>query len=56
MENRLANRPNRRAQVSSGTAAGIIPVVKCDGRPIGDGKPGPVFRQLRERFLAYVRG
>jgi branched-chain amino acid aminotransferase len=39
----------------TGTAAEIIPVVKCDGRPIGSGKPGPVFRQLRERFQAYVR-
>jgi branched-chain amino acid aminotransferase len=39
----------------TGTAAEIIPVVKCDGRPIGNGKPGPVFRQLRERFLSYVK-
>jgi branched-chain amino acid aminotransferase len=39
----------------TGTAAEIIPVVECDGRPIGNGKPGPIFRQLRERFLAYVR-
>jgi len=40
----------------SGTAAELIPVVKCDGRPIGAGKPGPVFRQLRELFLTLVRG
>jgi len=40
----------------TGTAAEIIAVVKCDGRPIGTGKPGPVFRQLRERFLTYVKG
>lgn len=39
----------------TGTAAEVIPVVKCDGRPIGSGKPGPVFRQLRERFQSYVR-
>lgn len=39
----------------SGTAAELIPVVKCDGRPIGAGKPGPVYRQLLERFRAYVR-
>ena len=39
----------------TGTAAEIIPVVKCDGRPIGNGKPGPIFRQLRERFQAYVK-
>jgi len=39
----------------SGTAAEIIPVVKLDSRPIGNGKPGPVTRQLRERFQQLVR-
>lgn len=39
----------------TGTAAELIPVVRCDGRPIGAGKPGPVTRQLRELFLALVR-
>ena len=32
----------------TGTAAEVIPVVKCDGRAIGNGKPGPITRQLRE--------
>ncbi|MFL5328802.1 MAG: branched-chain-amino-acid transaminase [Gemmataceae bacterium] len=40
----------------TGTAAEIIPVVKCDGRVIGTGKPGPVFKALRERFQVLVRG
>jgi branched-chain amino acid aminotransferase len=39
----------------TGTGAEIIPVVKCDGRLIGIGKPGPITRQLRERFHALVR-
>jgi branched-chain amino acid aminotransferase len=39
----------------TGTAAEVVPVVKCDGRPIGDGKPGPLTRQLRERFHQLVR-
>ncbi|HJT78272.1 MAG TPA: branched-chain-amino-acid transaminase [Gemmataceae bacterium] len=39
----------------TGTAAEVIAVVKCDGRPIGGGKPGPVTRQLRERFQQLVR-
>src|SRR5262245_48336051 len=34
----------------TGTAAEIIPVVKCDARPIGTGKPGPITKQLREAF------
>lgn len=39
----------------TGTAAEVVPVVKCDGRPIGDGKPGPMTRQLRERFMKLTR-
>jgi len=39
----------------TGTAAEVIAVVKCDGRLIGSGKPGPVTRQLRERFQQLVR-
>ena len=39
----------------TGTAAEVIPVVKCDDRVIGSGKPGPMTRQLRERFQQLVR-
>jgi branched-chain amino acid aminotransferase len=39
----------------TGTAAEVIAVIKCDGRLIGNGKPGPITRQLRERFHALVR-
>jgi branched-chain amino acid aminotransferase len=40
----------------TGTAAEIIAVVKCDGRVIGTGKPGPVTKQLREVFKELVKG
>jgi branched-chain amino acid aminotransferase len=36
----------------TGTAAEVIAVVSLDGRQIGDGKPGPVTRDLLERFRA----
>jgi branched-chain amino acid aminotransferase len=39
----------------TGTAAEVIPVVKLDGRAIGDGKPGPITRQLRARFQEFAR-
>ncbi len=39
----------------TGTGAEIIPVVKCDGRVLGTGKPGPITRRLRERFHQAVR-
>jgi branched-chain amino acid aminotransferase len=38
----------------TGSAAELIPVVKVDDRPIGDGKPGAVTRELTERFRALV--
>jgi branched-chain amino acid aminotransferase len=34
----------------TGTMGGLTPVLVLDGRPIGDGKPGPVTAQLTELF------
>jgi branched-chain amino acid aminotransferase len=39
----------------TGTAAEMAPVTEVDGRPIGNGKPGPITRQLHERFHQLVR-
>ena len=39
----------------TGSAAEVIPVVKCDGRVIGAGKPGPITHQLREAYHQLVR-
>ena len=39
----------------TGTAAEVIPVVKCDSRIIGNGKPGPLTRQLREAYQKLTR-
>jgi len=36
----------------TGTAAEVVPIVEIDGRPIGTGRPGPITRDLRERFKA----
>jgi D-alanine transaminase len=38
------------------TTAYVTPVVKIDGQPVGDGKPGPITRELQERYRAYVAG
>ena len=32
------------------TAGGIMPVTTLDGKPVGNGKPGPVTLQLREAY------
>jgi branched-chain amino acid aminotransferase len=34
----------------TGTAAELIPIVKVDGRVIGEGKPGPVTKKLLDAF------
>ena len=33
----------------------VTPVVEIDGRPLGDARPGPVARRLREIYLAESR-
>jgi tripeptide aminopeptidase len=38
----------------TGTTADVLPVVQMDGRPIGDGRPGPVARALYEALAARI--
>jgi branched-chain amino acid aminotransferase len=39
----------------TGTAAEIIPVIKADGRLIGNGKPGPIGTRMVARFRQLTR-
>jgi branched-chain amino acid aminotransferase len=39
----------------TGTAAEIVPVVKADGRLIGNGKPGPITTRTMARFREMTR-
>jgi branched-chain amino acid aminotransferase len=39
----------------TGTAAEVIPVVELDARPIGNGQPGPITKDLLQRFHKLVR-
>jgi D-alanine transaminase len=45
------------AKEAFNSAAGslILPVVSIDGRPIGNGAPGPVTTRLRELYIAHAR-
>ena len=36
-------------------SAFVTPVVEIDGLPVGDGRPGPITRRLRELYLAESR-
>jgi branched-chain amino acid aminotransferase len=38
----------------TGTGAEVIPVVRVDDRPIGDGRPGPITKRLIEAFRNLV--
>jgi branched-chain amino acid aminotransferase len=42
------------------TSRHVLPLVRIDGQPIGNGRPGPITRRLREafdaHFLAEIRG
>ena len=39
----------------TGSAAEVIPVVELDGRQIGTGKPGPMTKELNEKFKQLTR-
>jgi D-alanine transaminase len=43
----------REAFITSATQT-VMPVVKIDGRTIGDGKPGPIATALRQQFYRYA--
>ena len=38
----------------TGTLGGVTPVTKVDGRPIADGKPGPVTKEASDLYLRSV--
>ena len=40
--------------IVSSTSCEVTPVVKIDGEQVGDGKVGPVTRQLQEGFNKYI--
>ncbi len=40
----------------SGTTTEVMPVVRVDGREIGDGAPGPITRKLIDAYRSRVGG
>jgi branched-chain amino acid aminotransferase len=40
----------------TGTAAEVVPIRAVDDRTVGDGRPGPITRQIQETYFAAVRG
>ncbi len=40
----------------TGTAAEVVPIRAVDDRVVGDGRPGPVTREIQQTYLATVKG
>jgi branched-chain amino acid aminotransferase len=40
----------------TGTAAELTPVREVDDRPVGDGKPGPITREIQNVFEDALHG
>src|SRR5205823_2059176 len=36
------------------TTADLLPIVRIDGAPVADGKPGPLIRKLREAYFLHA--
>ena len=43
----------REAFITSATSF-VTPVVRIDGDSVGDGKPGPAARRLREEYIRFA--
>jgi len=39
----------------TGTGAELVPVVRIDGRVIGNGKPGPITERLVDQYRALTK-
>lgn len=39
----------------SSSTRGVRPVVELDGKPVGDGRPGPVWRKMADHYAAFRR-
>ena len=40
----------------TGTAAEVVPIREVDDRVVGEGRPGPITKQIQETYFAAVRG
>jgi D-alanine transaminase len=52
----LAEARDAREAFLTSSSGFVLPVTRLDGQPVGDGKVGPVTRELRRRMDAYVAG
>jgi D-alanine transaminase len=46
----VSDLPRATEMMLASTTVEVMPITTIDGRPVGDGKPGPMAKQLRELF------
>ena len=51
----VAEAKHAREALLTAASAFVLPVVEIDGSPIGDGRPGPVARELRRLYIEEAR-
>ena len=51
----VAEARGAREMLLIGSSVKVAPIVEWDGKPIGDGKPGPIARALRELLTEDMR-
>jgi D-alanine transaminase len=39
----------------TGTTSEVLPIVRVDGQPVGDGQPGPLTWRMQEAYQQAVR-
>jgi D-alanine transaminase len=50
----VAEAKSAREAFLTSTVVDLLPVVRIDGAPVGNGQPGPLSRKLRECYLAHA--
>jgi D-alanine transaminase len=50
----VAEAKTAREAFLTSTTADLLPVVRIDGAPVADGKPGPLSRKLRDAYLLHA--
>src|SRR4029078_6952060 len=51
----VAEAMQARESLLTAPSAFVLPVVEIDGKPIGDGRPGPVAREFRRLYIEEAR-
>jgi D-alanine transaminase len=50
----VAEAKGAREAFLTSTTADVLPIVRIDGDPVADGKPGPLSRKLRQAYLVHT--